>query len=76
VALDWCWLAANRAQVYIHGRQSLWDYAAGALIFSESGGYARDFSGAALDYSPTSPLSVVAASNASIYKVWADYLAI
>lgn len=38
VALDWCWLAAGRAQIYHHGGQSLWDYAAGRLIFSEAGG--------------------------------------
>ncbi|MCG7926938.1 MAG: inositol monophosphatase [Candidatus Thiodiazotropha taylori] len=38
VALDWCWLAAGRGQIYHHGGQSLWDYAAGRLIFCEAGG--------------------------------------
>ncbi|WPL11387.1 MULTISPECIES: inositol monophosphatase family protein [Thiorhodovibrio] len=37
VALDWCWLAAGRAQVYLHGGQRLWDYAAGQLIAAEAG---------------------------------------
>ncbi|WPL17299.1 Inositol-1-monophosphatase [Thiorhodovibrio winogradskyi] len=37
VALDWCWLAAGRAQVYLHGGQRLWDYAAGRLIAAEAG---------------------------------------
>ncbi len=38
VALEWCWLAADRAQLYLHGGQKLWDYAAGRLIFQEAGG--------------------------------------
>ena len=38
VALDWCWLAAGRLQLYLHGGQRLWDYAAGRLIFAEAGG--------------------------------------
>ena len=36
VALDWCWLAAGRCQVYLHGQQKLWDYAAGCLILRGS----------------------------------------
>nr|UOP05654.1 inositol monophosphatase family protein [Conchiformibius kuhniae] len=36
--LDWCYLAAGRYDVYVHGGQNLWDYAAGALIFQEAGG--------------------------------------
>lgn len=37
-ALDWCWLAAGRADLYAHGGQRLWDYAGGALVFAEAGG--------------------------------------
>jgi myo-inositol-1(or 4)-monophosphatase len=36
VALDWCWLAQGRIQTYLHGKQKLWDFAAGALIAEES----------------------------------------
>ena len=36
--LDWCYLASGRYDIYIHGGQKLWDYAAGALIFEEAGG--------------------------------------
>jgi myo-inositol-1(or 4)-monophosphatase len=39
VALDWCWLAAGRIQLYLHGGAKLWDYAAGTLIFREAGGH-------------------------------------
>jgi len=38
VALEWCWLAAGRVQLYLHGGQRLWDYATGRLIFAEAGG--------------------------------------
>jgi myo-inositol-1(or 4)-monophosphatase len=36
--LEWCWLAAGRVQLTLHGGQKLWDYAAGSLILSEAGG--------------------------------------
>ncbi|TVT54486.1 MAG: inositol monophosphatase family protein [Sedimenticola thiotaurini] len=38
IALEWCWLAAGRAHLNLHGGQKLWDYAAGRLIFAEAGG--------------------------------------
>ncbi|MBI5005603.1 MAG: inositol monophosphatase family protein [Nitrosomonadales bacterium] len=37
VALDWCWLASGRIQTYLHGKQKLWDFAAGALVAQEAG---------------------------------------
>jgi myo-inositol-1(or 4)-monophosphatase len=37
VALEWCWLAAGRFQLYLHGGQKLWDYAAGHLVAQEAG---------------------------------------
>jgi myo-inositol-1(or 4)-monophosphatase len=37
-ALDWCYNALGRYDVYLHGGQKLWDYAAGSLIYKESGG--------------------------------------
>jgi fructose-1,6-bisphosphatase/inositol monophosphatase family enzyme len=36
--LDWCNLAAGRLDLYLHGGQMLWDYAAGSLILREAGG--------------------------------------
>lgn len=36
--LDWCYVAAGRLHVYLHGGQKLWDYAAGCLILREAGG--------------------------------------
>ena len=37
-AIDWCWMAAGRFDIYLHGGQKMWDYAAGSLIFREAGG--------------------------------------
>lgn len=42
-ALDWCWLALGRFDVYVHASHMLWDYAAGALILGESGGAMSTF---------------------------------
>jgi myo-inositol-1(or 4)-monophosphatase len=36
--LEWCYLAAGRIDIYLHGGQKLWDYAAGCLILTEAGG--------------------------------------
>lgn len=46
--LDWCYVAAGRLDVYLHGGQKLWDYAAGCVILEEAGGHCctlthRDF---------------------------------
>ncbi len=43
--LDWCYLASGRYDVYVHGGQNLWDYAAGALIFTEAGGHLATLEG-------------------------------
>jgi len=36
--LEWCYAAAGRFDLYLHGGQKLWDYAAGALVLAEAGG--------------------------------------
>ncbi|MBC7943780.1 MAG: inositol monophosphatase family protein [Burkholderiales bacterium] len=36
--LEWCYTAAGRFDLYLHGGQKLWDYAAGSLILKEAGG--------------------------------------
>lgn len=73
VALDWCWLATGRMQLYLHGAQRLWDYAAGALIFAEAGGAGGRL--AALDGDWQHALSLtprigLAASNAELLSQW------
>ncbi len=73
VALDWCWVAAGRFHVYLHGRQSLWDYAAGSLILEEAGGHADTLNGgsAPLDLMPR---SAVCAADRRLFEQWRDYL--
>ncbi len=44
-ALDLCSIAAGRAEAYFEFALSPWDYAAGALIVREAGGYATTLTG-------------------------------
>lgn len=73
-ALDWCWLAAGRVQVYLHGRQHLWDYAAGQLILAEAGGQAMTLDGEAIFNNQLQTRSIVAGCNAAIFQEWATWL--
>ena len=74
VALDWCWLAAGRADLYLHGGQKLWDYAAGHLIFSEAGGAACTLEGEPIPVPATGPRSAVAAGGSSLLRRWMERL--
>lgn len=78
VALDWCWLAAGRLQLYLHGGSKLWDYAAGTLIYSEAGGRYRLTGGsaslAATEKLGLSPQMAIAAPNQPLFEAWQDYL--
>ncbi len=73
-ALDWCWLAAGRCQVNIHGGQQLWDYVAGQLILSEAGGCAKTFAGDKVFKKTLTPRSVMAAVNLPLFKQLQKYL--
>ena len=74
VALDWVWLAAGRGQVYVHGSQNLWDYAAGHLVFSEAGGCSATLHGEAVYNGALEKRSAVAAINVSMQERWLTYL--
>lgn len=70
VALDWCWLAAGRVQLYLHGGQKLWDYAAGRLIASEAGATSHLFAhggGTAADGLSLEPRIAMAAENEVLF---------
>lgn len=78
-ALDWCYVAAGRCDIYLHGGQKLWDYAAGSLILAEAGGHmatmdGQDFWQSATDADRQWPRSVVAALNPRLFSVWQDWL--
>jgi len=72
--LEWCWLAANRIQLYLHGGQHLWDHAAGHLILSESGGRALRLEGKALTSNKLSKQSAVAACNSELFESWFEWV--
>lgn len=72
--LEWCWLAAGRAQLYLHGGQKLWDFAAGCLILREAGGVARSLSAQPLDCIRLRKRSVVAAANADLSVHWEHWI--
>lgn len=75
-ALDWCWLADGRFHVYLHGGQKLWDYAAGSLILSESGGRALTLDGEEVFTIGLDSRSVVAARDPELFQTWRDWVSI
>ncbi len=79
VALEWCWLASGRFQLYLHGGQKLWDYGAGRLIATEAGVPSRLYqpNGTA----PAEGLALgqrlaVAAANTELLGAWLDFIAL
>ncbi|MDD4965920.1 inositol monophosphatase family protein [Halothiobacillus sp.] len=77
VALDWCWLAAGRVQVYVHGKQKPWDYAAGQLIALEAGASSAALDGhrdALDDALKLAPRSAVVAVSESLMDEWLGVL--
>lgn len=74
IALDWCWIAAQRGHVYLHGKQHLWDYAAGWLILHETGGCSTTLSGEDVFVRALTPRSAVAAADAALFREWVAWL--
>lgn len=73
-ALEWCWLAAGRVHLYLHGGQKLWDYAAGTLVLTEAGGACTTLDAKPLVSASLIPQSVVAAQNADLFAAWQSWL--
>ena len=74
VALDWCWIAAGRGHVYLHGNQKLWDYAAGWLILQEAGGYSCTLEGIPVFTGELKSHSAVAAADRDLFDEWCRWL--
>ncbi len=77
VALEWCWLAAGRARLYLHGGQRLWDWAAGRLIASEAGVQSRLIGpggGRVPVELSLEPCMAVAAANQALLEHWTAWL--
>jgi fructose-1,6-bisphosphatase/inositol monophosphatase family enzyme len=74
-ALEWCFVAAGRLDIYLHGGQMLWDYAAGRLILEEAGGQSAALDGSALQAGPGIKRGVIAAASPALFKEWRSWLA-
>lgn len=72
--LDWCYTAAGRYDVYLHGGQKLWDYAAGSLILQEAGGHACNLDGNDFAAGGVWQRSVIAALDAKLFEEWKSWL--
>jgi myo-inositol-1(or 4)-monophosphatase len=76
VALDWCWLAAGRGHLYLHGRSRVWDYAAGEFIFTRAGGHACTLQGEPVFTQALTPRSSVAAVDRPLFEAWTAWLGV
>jgi len=76
VALDWCWIAAGRGQIYLHGAQNIWDYAAGWLILDEAGGKSCTLDNDVVLTAKVIKRSAVAATTGDLFTEWQQYLEI
>ncbi|MDQ6975211.1 MAG: inositol monophosphatase [Mariprofundaceae bacterium] len=67
-ALEWAWLAGGRGAFIVHGKQKLWDYAAGVLLCEEAGGSVSDFCGNHPFSTSRLHSSIAAAANQSLHQ--------
>jgi len=74
VALDWCWLAAERVQIYLHGRQKIWDYAAGLLVAQEAGCCSIGLDGEPIFQLTLDVRQAVGAVDRQLFEDWQNYL--
>ncbi|MCU7819271.1 MAG: inositol monophosphatase [gamma proteobacterium symbiont of Lucinoma myriamae] len=74
VALDWCWLAMGRCHIYLHGKQMLWDYAAGLLIAEESGCLTCTMDRKAVFEESLNAKKVIASTDKLLQKQWVDFI--
>jgi myo-inositol-1(or 4)-monophosphatase len=72
--LDWCYTAAGRYDLYLHGGQKLWDYAAGTLILSETGGYACCIESDDFSAGDIWQRSVIAARSETLFNEWKNWI--
>ena len=73
-ALEWCWLATGRCQLFLHGKQMLWDYAAGLLIAQEAGCAACDFDGGPIFQPSLKSKKVIASLSKDLHKQWYNFI--
>lgn len=72
--LEWCYLAAGRADILLHGGQLLWDYAAGALLLAEAGGRVATLDCDDFAAAPPWRRSAVAALDPEVHRNWLTWV--
>lgn len=72
--LEWCYLAAGRADILVHGGQRPWDFAAGALMVQEAGGAISGFDRDDFDATPLWRRSVIAALHPDVLPEWRTWV--
>jgi len=75
-AIDWCWLSVGRFDIYLHGGQKLWDYAAGSLIFREAGGYSVSLDNEDVFRGQLETRSVLACYDKNLFNYWHEWISI
>jgi myo-inositol-1(or 4)-monophosphatase len=75
-AIDWCWMAAGRFDIYLHGGQKMWDYAAGSLIFSEAGGRSISLDNNDVFRGQLEVRSVLACYDEKLFDDWYQWIGI
>jgi len=75
-AIDWCWVAAGRFDLYLHGGQKMWDYAAGHLIFAEVAGSSISLDGEPVFRGRLETRSVLAAQDTTLFNDWCQWIGI
>jgi len=75
-AIDWCWMSAGRFDIYLHGGQKLWDYAAGSLIFSEAGGYSISLDNQSVFRGELEIRSALASFDKNLFDDWCEWIGI
>ncbi len=73
-ALDWCYTATGRYDVYLHGGQKLWDYAAGSLVLEEAGGQMCSLDFDDFAQGDVWQRSVIAALDAKLFDEWKGWI--
>ena len=73
-ALDWCYTATGRYDVYLHGGQKLWDYAAGSLVLQEAGGQACCLDCDDFNQGNVWQRSVIAALDPALFEEWKNWI--
>lgn len=66
-ALDLCYVAMGRIDMFFEYRLAPWDFAAGMLIVTEAGGRITDMKGNPLKFDK--PTSVIASNNSCYYRL-------